>query len=379
MPAGTSALPGIASAPTGSSGSRISELDGIRGLAILLVLLYHYVNVAIPEHSLWYYALLPSRLGWSGVDLFFVLSGFLIGGILIDHRGSDRYFSVFYIRRVHRIFPIYYLMIAFLAVGELVLPHAQLFLTGIPLWVYPLFAQNLMGDFTRGGVWLGVSWSLAVEEQFYLAFPLVVRLLSRRRLLWFLAACIVGAPLFRAALIAQGQGFAQVHALLPARADALALGVLAAIIVRSEEAKRWMIRHSRMCYASLFVCIGLLPALLKWSNYAWQGTGGYSLLALTYFQLVLLLLIKPLSPMLTFFRSAWLRWLGGVSYCVYLIHEPIRHAAFWIAGFGQPVINSPATLTIALGALAATLALAQLSWVVLEKRLITRAHVRYHY
>src|SRR5271155_3009302 len=92
---------------------RIAELDGIRGLAIGMVLIYHYflIRIDVPVRSAAAYALSTGRLAWSGVDLFFVLSGFLIGGILLEARGSVNYFRVFYTRRFFRIVPIYALLL----------------------------------------------------------------------------------------------------------------------------------------------------------------------------------------------------------------------------------------------------------------------------
>lgn len=92
---------------------RIPELDGVRGLAILLVIFYHYTNgeALTRANGLAYYVERSASFGWSGVNLFFVLSGFLIGGILMDARGSRSFFRTFYIRRFFRIIPIYYLWI----------------------------------------------------------------------------------------------------------------------------------------------------------------------------------------------------------------------------------------------------------------------------
>jgi peptidoglycan/LPS O-acetylase OafA/YrhL len=359
---------------------RIPELDGVRGLAISLVLIFHYVNVNVPGNTLLYYALLPTRLMWSGVDLFLVLSGLLIGGILLDHTGSRRYYSVFYQRRAHRIFPIYYAMITLLVAGTLAFPASPLFVGSMPLWVFPLFAQNLMGDFTRAPVWIGSSWSLAVEEQFYLLFPMIVRLFSRKALLRLMGVCIAGAPSLRAMLIIHGWGFEQVHPLLPCRADDLALGVVAAMIVRSEDAKSWIKEHAKYLYLCLLALLAMLPAMLKWTTYLYVGTIGYSLLGVTYFLLILLLLVAPLRLMKPAFNASWLRWLGGISYCVYLIHEPVRAGLFLLVRLGNaPSIEGRATLATTLAALLVTFAVAQASWLVLEKPLIERAHRRYRY
>lgn len=359
---------------------RIPELDGVRGLAIALVLIYHYANISAPGNRMLYYALLPTHLMWSGVDLFFVLSGFLIGGILLDHRGARRYYSVFYARRVHRIFPLYYLMIALLGLGAWVFPHSPLFLGRLPLWTFVLFAQNLMGDFTRAPVWVGVSWSLAVEEQFYLVIPLVVRLFSKTVLLGLMATCIIGAPLLRTLLIMHAWDFERVNALLPCRADALALGVVAATIVRSEVAKQWIRENAKPLYVCLLGLFAVLPTMLKWTTYRYVGSVGYSILGVMYFLLILLLLIAPFRFMRSAFNARWLRWLGTVSYSVYLIHQPVRLGLFLTFQLGKnPSITGPTTLLATIAALGVTFAVAQTSWVLLEKRLIRRSHMCYKY
>jgi peptidoglycan/LPS O-acetylase OafA/YrhL len=348
---------------------KIPELDGIRGLAIALVLIYHYANVT-----------LITRLMWSGVDLFFVLSGLLIGGILLDNRESRNYYSTFYARRIHRIFPLYYLMIALLVAGVLAFPHSPLFVGRMPLWAYPLFAQNLLGNFAIAPVWIGVTWSLAVEEQFYLIFPFIVRLCTRKTLLGLMGLCILGAPLLRTIMVMRGSGFEQVYPLLPCRADTLAFGVVAAMIVRSEDAKAWIRDHSRALYAALLFFLALLPTTLKWTTYKYTGTIGYSLFGVTYFLLIVLLLVAPFPLMKKFFSTRWLGWLGTVSYCVYLIHQPVLTGMLLLFGLGEKTgITGPLALFATLAATAATFAIAQASWLILEKPLINRAHLRYRY
>ena len=156
-----------------TSSRRIPELDGLRGFAILLVLVYHYI--ATPEHRPLGFPLhrLFQALSvcWSGVDLFFVLSGFLIGGILLESRESPRYFQAFYLRRIHRILPIYYSWLflyvvvrfvsARLAPGWSLLNSSDY--TGVPAYI--VFIQNFFYFRSRlDWIWLGVTWSLAIEE-----------------------------------------------------------------------------------------------------------------------------------------------------------------------------------------------------------------------
>ena len=124
---------------------------------------------------------------WSGVDLFFVLSGFLITGILRDQRSSSRYWRTFYLRRACRVLPLYAILLGgfalAIAFGASNVPGLWwLFYTPMPLWSYATFTQNFFMAVAggTGANWMGVSWSLAVEEQFYLVLPLVVYLLPKR-------------------------------------------------------------------------------------------------------------------------------------------------------------------------------------------------------
>lgn len=162
---------------------RNPHLDGLRGLAVGMVLLWHYVGCQItPQHTpslLWLREIVGMM--WSGVDLFFVLSGFLITGILRDQRESRHYWGTFYLRRACRILPLYVIL-----VGSYSLANAAglnkapglwwLFYIPMPTWSYATFTQNfyMAAAGGTGANWLGITWSLAVEEQFYLLLPCVV-------------------------------------------------------------------------------------------------------------------------------------------------------------------------------------------------------------
>ncbi len=202
-------------APLNLSG-RIPELDGIRGLAIGMVLLWHYfvypataaLATAAPTTAL-SYALVFGRLTWTGVDLFFVLSGFLIGGILLDARKAANYFQVFYTRRFFRIVPIYAALLlvfpSLITVMEWSHPGNFNWLTAdaLPWYSYWTFTQNfwMAAAATLGANALGITWSLAIEEQFYLTLPLLVRLLAGRRLLVCVLTGIFLAPLARITIL----------------------------------------------------------------------------------------------------------------------------------------------------------------------------------
>jgi peptidoglycan/LPS O-acetylase OafA/YrhL len=159
----------------------------MRGIACLAVLLDHCIFSNIPAGS---FPGLYRLSGWliSGVDLFFVLSGFLIGGILLDHKNTTNYFRVFWTRRVGRIMPVYYLLLATFFTVLLIRPwlpapwlDAFLLKDMMPVWTYPLFVQNIAqaldgGD--GGARWVASTWSLGIEEQFYLLLPPLIYILS---------------------------------------------------------------------------------------------------------------------------------------------------------------------------------------------------------
>lgn len=237
---------------------RIPELDGLRGIAILLVLYYHYVESS---------PVLPSflsalgRLTWSGVDLFFVLSGFLIGGILLNARESPNYFKAFYVRRAYRILPIYaatlagfWLLRALTQVEYSDNASLQwLFSRPFAWYSYATFIQNFSMSYygNLGPAWLGATWSLAVEEQFYLTLPLMIKYVRPRRLPFLLGIVILFAPVFRTLLrlfIAQGEVGTLV--LMPSRADALMLGVVAALFLRTENLRQALVAAKKSLYVA---------------------------------------------------------------------------------------------------------------------------------
>ena len=217
---------------------RIPELDGLRGAAILLVLFYHYGYLTPHGKAGTFLDGLQGSfgMGWAGVDLFFVLSGFLIGGILLDSRTSPRFFRTFYARRFFRIIPLYYIWIGLYFV--LTLSALSVFLKPlgggreqpniVPIYMFFLqnMTKNLHSNF--GTAWLAHLWSLAVEEQFYLFAPLAVCFVSRKRLVPLLLIAILGAPIARIVVFKISTTHSIQYMLTACRADGLSLGVLLA-------------------------------------------------------------------------------------------------------------------------------------------------------
>jgi len=374
-----------------NSSKRVPALDGLRGIAILLVLVRHSISsVNFASHPTLNWIVGTTRLAWSGVDLFFVLSGFLIGGILLDARDSPNYFKTFYIRRAYRILPIYGVMLfvcwlAYVAgrVGLLSSTWVVLFAGAIPWWALLTFTQNIAMSFFPTGVGgsLGPTWSLAVEEQFYLTLPLLIRYTSPRRLLRVVVpALIVGATVLRAFLIPRlPNGEATAYFLMPTRADALGMGVLAALLVRNASAWLWLREHRRWLYgaAGLFLLPLVLISFFATSPASFYGTE-YSILAVFYASLLLIAVTGQDRFVKLVFCNRALMSLGLIAYGTYLMHRLlIQTVHLGLAPLFPSASAAYSFLTLFLG-IGLTLLIAQISWTWFEKPLVRRGH-HYHY
>jgi len=322
------------------SARRIPELDGIRGVAILLVLVWHLLSCMMGSPPPLFRFL---NAFWCGVDLFFVLSGFLIGGILLDHRGASNYYSVFYRRRICRILPIYAVWLAlFFAVGA----ARHLFDPGTASWLfdhampglsYATFTQNFFqaraGTF--GAEWMSATWSLAVEEQFYLFLPFVIRAVPVRRLPWILIPLIAAAPLFRAVFYEPDKENITAYVLVFCRTDALLLGTMCAWFVRQPDAVPRIRKAMPALRVTLLSCGGfvLLTSYTGQTSVTWIG--GFTLLALAFASLLLIALYDQQSFVARAMRMPLLRAAGFVAYGTYLIHNAVN-AIFWSALRGHP-------------------------------------------
>jgi len=375
-----------------ASASRIPELDGLRGLAIILVIVDHYVGASGKGHLVpWLHGLFTlTAAGWSGVDLFFVLSGFLIGGILLDARDSPNYFRTFYLRRVFRILPIYYLWILIYTLlvvgfrwfmpGRYSVTHKDLLQVPIQL----LFLRNIvmsMSDIPALALaWFPVTWSLAVEEQFYLLAPPLVRFVSVRRLVVALAATISLAPLLRLLLFHFGLHLAAFY-LMPCRADGLAAGMLIAIAWRQRWFKSYLQAHTLILQRTLVALLFGFSALLWWlvhpMNLVWI-TIGLTWMVLLWGAFLLFLLSQTDTWLARAMRWHWLRYLGAISYCAYLLHDAFNHLAHRILLHAEPQVYNLQGAGVTLLALVLTLSVASLSWRYFEQPLIRRGH-RYSY
>ena len=365
----------------GSAPGRIPALDGVRGLAILLVMALHFADrTAAGSVANRMYVQLAD-VGWAGVDLFFVLSGFLITGLLLDAKGTPNYLRTFWARRVLRIFPVYYLCLLawFVLIPLLFPPHshfsqnALVELHGSQGWFWSYLSNWKMG---LDGQWtpLGTSvyWSLAIEEQFYLVWPVVVLMASPRTLAKICLTLIVGSLIARSYLAATDANPILIYTNTVTRMDTLAIGALVAVAVRDGE---WWARLQRHVGWMFAVALGTL-ALLWVSIGAFaeyhplMQTAGFTALAVLFAALIAHAVAAPVgSPIARVFSSSLLRSFGKYSYAMYLFHETIAVLVVPHLPFGE-VHALWAQLARFAVLLPITVLAAVLSWHLFEKHFL---------
>lgn len=319
---------------------RIPALDGLRGVAILTVMVYHQTTVMFNSGlysqgrigrfiDFWLHG------GWAGVDLFFVLSGFLITGILYDAKGSTGYFRNFYARRILRIFPLYYV---FLVVSLVILPQFHPTVTaGIAadqIWYWAYLSNVAVGLRSAVNSYVDISWSLAIEEQFYLLWPLLVAVLGRRQLMLACGLLIGVSIVWRTALLAAGASGLTVYVLTPGRLDGLAVGAFIAVALRdaggAERLRRWarpVAAGSALLVVALAAWSGGLDAI--WNDGFGVRRSALQILGFTAIAVLggslLVLAIDSASAGLyvRLLESRLLTSFGRYSYALYLFHWPI--------------------------------------------------------
>jgi peptidoglycan/LPS O-acetylase OafA/YrhL len=298
-------------------------LDGIRGFAILIVTLYRLFKELDPSsHPLIGLLYRIAPLGGRGVDLFFVLSGFLITGILIRSKGKPKYFRNFIARRSLRIFPLYFLS---LAVGLWAIPRhlgGQLFerarMEQVYLWTYTSNVRvSWLNEWCFGP--FDHFWSLAVEEHFYLVWPAIVFILTTKRLGWFCALTVVAVAIARSVAETFQSLDIAVDVLTVFRIDALCLGALLAVIMQSS------IRHERIRSGAFIAAILSLGALILVVLLGSRMFGLPALLCRMIFMagIAFILLSPKTSIFPRFFESSVMRFLGKYSYGMYVVQLPL--------------------------------------------------------
>jgi peptidoglycan/LPS O-acetylase OafA/YrhL len=375
----------VAGAPP--SEVRDPRLDGLRGFAIALVLLFHATRFGV-EATPWQRAALElPALGWSGVDLFFVLSGFLITGILLRTRRSTSYASTFYARRALRIFPLYYAVLIFwivLAPRIAIESGGQLRPLGAPVadpfW-YWTYLTNI-GVIVRGSTHLlDVTWSLAIEEHFYLLWPWVVWRASDRGLLRVCGFTIAGALALRIASFVFDAPRDTAYMFTLCRFDTLATGAAIAVLAAQPHGLGRFARAAPIGLAASAVLLAaLLGAIGAWggadgaiarSQHPWMQTVGFTLLCVGWGALLVWLVTAPArSRMARVFELRPLGSLGRYSYAIYLVHLPVALGAQqWLGGLYGRHFGAAQLAAIALTT-AISYGIARTTWALLEAPLL---------
>ena len=298
---------------------------------------------------------LISNNGWMGVDLFFVLSGFLITGILIDTKQSEGYFKNFYARRSLRIWPLYYSLLLFMFVIVPILrpseAHAVFDSRSSPWWAYLAFLQNFLVSIPAMAIGpLGVTWSLAVEEQFYLFWPLVVRFSTEAQLRWIAVASICLSPPLRLYL---WQHHVNIYSNPFCRLDGLMSGALLALLLRSE---RFLpLRYLKQVWIIFLVSVPLALVIgnlhTRWLVFSLTAAASASFIYLALFSNQ-----RWLRVLLT---NRFLVYTGTISYGIYLLQKIPLDVAKTLHLEDHPLAFVITT--------AATYTMAALSWKYLER------------
>jgi peptidoglycan/LPS O-acetylase OafA/YrhL len=298
---------------------RIVALDGVRGLMTILVVFSHYFG-EVPHG---FQALM---FGWIAVDMFFVLSGYLVGNLILDKMHNDNFFVVFYVRRICRTLPIYFMSVLLIAAvlsafnGTAWLDNDISF----PVWSYFSFTQTFFMASTEqiGAHWLAPTWTLAVEEHFYLLAPMTFFFVPRKYLAGVLIVVAAGAVGCRIAVHVFNVGNpTAAHVLLPGIADVLICGLLAALASKTDYVRRGNLDYALRITPILLVILLALLGLIEGRNR--PGFEILSPLVVSLASAVFLLSVVRNAPEAERFRGHVLRFFGRTSYAVYLTHLPV--------------------------------------------------------
>jgi peptidoglycan/LPS O-acetylase OafA/YrhL len=354
------------------SKKHIPGLDGVRGLAILAVMGFHFSNESgfAPVFK-------PFHIGWIGVDLFFVLSGFLISGILLESRDTPHYFFNFYARRALRIFPLYYtfllvMLVIYLLSGDKIVPNLDQTIHTWPWWVF--YGSNIIAA-AKGWIFpaMGVFWSLAVEEHFYLFWPAVVRFLSPPALRKTIIGIILGSVGLRCFLWSIPISHPLVfYVLTPCRLDGLGIGAGLAVIHRLvglESIRGWM-RLAIIIGGAGFALAVLWGRDASFNNSKMFTFGYFCLDVMCGGFLAIAVMANPSHWLYRILNGHVLKFFGKYSYALYVLHSLVtiilaaRLLPFLTKHLQSTVV---APVCFALVSFSCSILLSLASWNLLEK------------
>ena len=362
--------PTSATSLTGPS-AHIPALDGIRGAAAAAVFIYHYGGGARSANPALRFLGQVIHLGWAGVSLFFVLSGFLITGILLGGLERPGWWKTFYLRRTLRIFPLYY---AALLGGVFLLLLLHVRGSAIsPVWPFFFYLQNIPGlvrfEVMSPLLMLGHFWSLADEEQFYLIWPFLLAFASKRGQVRPLCLTVwLLSLLFRIGVFSFHLNWQWAGYFIAGRAGEMAAGGFLAASLRDTQAVRNAVfRAARPVLAAS--CLGAL-AIILWTQQTgagdpWFGTLGVALLSSLFAALIALSLRPGWTQRAC--SLSFLRWLGKISYGIYIYHLLLYPLFAWLTRRMLPAATGDQyQVLLAAVATVGTLLAAWLSFATLE-------------
>ena len=312
-------------------GTRVIQLDFVRGLAILLVITYHAMTLPNTNHPVEQILSAARHVGWMGVDLFFVLSGFLVGGLLVQEwmkSGTIR-IGRFLVRRMFKIWPAYYFYIFF-----------QIAMRRHPLTTF--WWQNLLNIQNYAGTSLNHTWSLAVEEHFYLCLPIVLLWIHRNRytrshiIRTLVCLCIAVLIIRTASYVAIGTGMSQWET--HTRLDSLLFGVLLSYYMYNSRRQFDELLELRLLLTFLSILVFAIALVSGGHQSAYMSTAGYTVNYICFSALLLLVygyegaLIR--TPM---YRAT--AWIGRYSYGIYLWHLSVREPAVKLCSHLPPSVG----------------------------------------
>jgi len=359
-------------------------LEGIRGYGFLFVFCGHYLlagRLANPDTIRFKFLLALSSMGLFAVPAFFVLSGYLIGGLLYHTRNRDGFFKVFYTRRLLRVFPVYYVTLIAIAVFYAIRQVP----TDFHFWVHFLYIQNLLLghiDRTTGPAVMTHFWSLAVEEQFYLVWPLIVwRFRDRSKLIGISTALIFACCVIRLAAPVLSISVPEMSFFTLTRVDAVLMGVLlslvsgTALLTRLAPFAKWATLGGCIMMATLAVVKGEVWAMSTYvGKESWIALANFTAVA------IIIAVLEEGSLLNRICSQRWICVVGGLSYSLYVFHLTFRDFFLGSVTDRLSLYMRPsfANLLAAVLALATTLLLSLLSFRLMELPVMNlKRHMRY--
>ena len=356
--------------------SRVSELDGLRGMAILAAVLYHYANNLIDANASQFHLYIKAitQYFFTSIDMFFILSGFLLGGILLRNKKSPNFFKTFYMRRICRIVPLYALILIIVSIicafgiGK---GTEWWYNDQVPFWSYLTFTQNIFIGIHNnlGNAWLIPTWSLGVEEQFYLVISFLIFFTNKKWLIIILSIGVIAAPIFRY----NAHGIYALSTFPFCRLDALFGGILVAIAYDHQPFVDWFKRNLKLINraSDVLIILTILFSLGKFKMDLFIANSYYSV----FYVIILLLVLIDKDNMFTrLTRNKFFVHLGLYSFSIYLFHQIVLGLVFFLIPYKLPQIHTWYDLGLVLSCAIATFIIARFSYHHFEKPFMKLGH-----